>query len=189
MLNSPADILAAGGSGVEQFIGIVIVITIMVVQWLFKKVLSSKDDAATADEAEASDAEQEKRLQRIREEVARRQAATQTAAYSEPPAIEPQTPLAPPPPINASWEISDASSTQKIVDDLDDARQSLARTRQTAQDILRGVHITPAPFLVEATATAPTAASRICALLRDRESVRTAIVMREVLSPPLSLRH
>jgi len=149
----------------------------------------------TAGEASAMDPQEAERTRRIQEEIRRRimerrglmpaappVTAGEAPEYPEPPPMmeEVRPVMVEPPPMQAM----DAAAAPGYSRELERQQQILQRLREleTARQAYAGI----APAIVEALVSAP--ANRLPADLRTPTGLRRAVVLREILDPPVGMR-
>ncbi|HEY0968736.1 MAG TPA: hypothetical protein VGD88_15195 [Opitutaceae bacterium] len=190
---------------------LILVIAGSIAYWLNQRKREQRGEAADYDEdgipenrptvAPNADAmEEEQRTRRIQEEIRRkiqeRRAGGAPAAPVEPPPLREEAPAYEAPVEEPSWrEQAPRAPQPPPLDDgvlarqraLQEQLQALAE-RRAALEAARSR--ASAPVLAAATAThaRPSKSAALLRDLRDPESTRRAIVLREVLGPPVALR-
>ena len=172
---------------------VLFLIVIAVVAMLQKlKQAHTRDAAGPASAADQEDAE---RTRRIQEEIRRRIRERRALAPTGPPPVsEAEEPVFPPPPpmieevrpvvVPPPLPVEDATATAGIAAEF--ARQQKLLERLQAFKAAHPASVVAAPQMSWEAVTP--AAGRFVTDLRNPASLRRAIVLREILSPPLGLR-
>lgn len=151
----------------------------------------------TAGEAPAKDGQEAERTRRIQEEIRRRimeRRGLMPAPPDAPDSVEEAPEFPEPPPMfeevrpvmvePPSLQAMDAAAAPGYSRELERQQQMLARLREL--ETARPAHARIAPATVEAPVAAP--ANRLPADLRTPAGLRRAVVLREILSPPVGMR-
>jgi hypothetical protein len=156
--------------------------------------LKQSGGGKTAGEAPAMDPQEAERTRRIQEEIRRRIMERRGLLPAAPPvtageAPEYPEPLAmseemPPVMVEPPLQAMDAAAEPGYSRELERQQQMLARLQEL--ETARPAHAGIAPAIVEAPVSAP--ANRLPADLRTPAGLRRAVVLREILGPPVGMR-
>jgi hypothetical protein len=150
----------------------------------------------TAGETPARDGQEAERTRRIQEEIRRRIMERRGLMPAPPPAPDSgeEAPEFPEPPpmfeemrpvmIEPPFQTMDAAAAPGYSRELERQQQMLARLREL--ETARPTHAGTTPATVEAPVAA--AANRLPADLRTPAGLRRAVVLREILGPPVGMR-
>ena len=179
----------------------VLVVVAIVIAALFQKLKQARSQEA-AGRSPATDPEDAERTRRIQEEIRRRIRERRGLAPAAPPAPvtaedEPEFP-APPPMIEEvrplvvgppPLPVADAAATSRYAAEYERQQQMLQQLRAfqaTHQASAAAAPAASAPAPVGATVAGPV--GRVPTDLRNPAGLRRAIVLREILGPPLGMR-
>jgi hypothetical protein len=150
----------------------------------------------TAGEAPAGDGQEAERTRRIQEEIRRRimeRRGLMPAPPAAPDSVEEAPEFPEPPPmfeevrpvmVEPPLQAMDAAAAPGYSGELERQQQMFAQLREL--ETARPAHARIAPATVEAPVAAP--ANRLPADLRTPAGLRRAVVLREILGPPVGMR-
>ncbi len=144
---------------------------------------------AAESETQPDEEDAGERMRRIREEVARR-----TAEKTKPPTRQISSPapakilrVPPPIPVPAAPEASIRDRQNALLEELENAKKSVLASQRRVEALLNAGAGKPANEF-ETITSAAAGKTPALAFLKNKDALRTSIVVREILSPPLSLR-
>lgn len=179
---------------------LVIIVASAFAWWLTQRRHSSRDDQQPPTSPEEPPFDADERTRRIQDEIRRRIAERQGQATGRPteppplvlsPAPTVQRPVATPPPLRRTepdWTQADSAmlERQRRLEDEMRALEAQRRAARSSAQLATGL-----PSRVTAHSAEPSRFGgdrELLRLLRDRRSLRQAILLREVLGPPVALR-
>ena len=171
-----------------------VLVAIAIVAVAFLKKLKQVRPSETAGGAPARDGQEAERTRRIQEEIRRRimeRRGLMPGPPPEPDSVE-ETPgfPAPPPmyeevrPVMVEPPLQSMAAAPADSGELERQQQMLARLREL--EMSRTAHAGSLSAIIEASVAAP--ANRLLADLRTPAGLRRAVVLREILGPPVGMR-
>lgn len=171
-------------------IGDMIPVAIALAGWIVASLAKANKARQRTDSAAPAPADEEERTRRVREEVRRKALERRSGAPGVP--SRPVRPVFAPPPI--APPVADDPNVPSVVLTAPVDRQEaqlLAQQRRLADQVraLEAAQVSPAPAgPTQFPSDIPAVQSPWLAELRETSSVRRAIVLREILGPPVALR-